>query len=156
MLRGTISSKVDSKGRLLIGARFKDGLGDKAVVVKGNGPYLMVFPAGEFKRLEEQFLPLTDLGSELGARAFFNTKLQNYLANFFSSQAEVEVDDQGRISIPKFLCEEIGLVGDAVVRAAGSYLQVWTPKEYYRRQEDEIMLDPGEMSNLLEREAKRS
>jgi MraZ protein len=141
MFRGTISTKVDSKGRLLLGTKNKDELGDKAIVVRGEGPYLKVFPLGQYEELEKRLRAATDLSTEMGLRMFFDAKFQNYVTNFFSNQAEVDVDEQGRIVIPKFLCEQIGLVSEAIVRAAGNHLQIWTLKDHHRRPDDETTLD---------------
>ena len=141
MFRGTHSSKIDSKGRLLLGAKYKEELGDKAIVVRGEGPYLRVFPLGHFEKIERRLRAASDLDTEIGMRMFFDAKFQNYLANFFSNQAEVDVDEQGRVVLPKFLCEQIGLVSDVVVRSAGNHLQLWTPKDHYQRPDNETTLD---------------
>jgi MraZ protein len=145
MFRGSLTTKLDAKGRVLLGARFKDALGSKAIVVKGNGPFLNVFPIKEFRKLEDRITPLSDPGNEQGFRLFFNNKFQSFLANFYSNQAEVEVDDQARISIPKFLREEVDLAGDLIVLSAGRYLQIWKVRNYYQRQQEEIALDPAEV-----------
>lgn len=141
MFKGTHSTKIDSKGRLLLGASYKQELGDKAIVVRGEGPYLKVFPRGHFERIERRLRAASDLDTELGLRMFFDAKFQNYLANFYSNQAEVDVDEQGRVVLPKFLCEQIGLVSDVVVRSAGNHLQLWTPKDHYQRPDNETTLD---------------
>ncbi len=145
MFRGNVSTKLDSKGRILLGARFKDGLGTKAIIAKGNGPFLMVFPVEEFNKLEARLQPLMDLSTDSGLRNFMTGKFQAYLTNFYSNQAEVDVDDQARISIPKFIRDEIDLNGDLIVLSAGKYLQIWKKKAYYQRQTDEIDFDPSEL-----------
>ena len=142
MFRGTHSTKIDSKGRLLLGTRFKEELGDKAIVVRGEGPYLKVFPLGHYAKIEQWLRAASDLDTEIGMRMFFDAKFQSYLENFYSNQAEVDVDEQGRIVVPKFLCEQIGLVSDVIVRAAGNHLRLWTPKDHYQRPDNETTLDP--------------
>jgi len=143
MFRGNVSTKLDSKGRILLGARFKEGLGTKAIIAKGNGPFLMAFPVEEFNKLEARLLPLMDLGTDAGLRNFMTGKFQAYLTNFYSNQAEVDVDEQARISIPKFIRDEIDLAGDLIVLSTGKYLQIWKKKAYYQKQADEIDFDPS-------------
>lgn len=145
MFRGNVNTKLDSKGRILLGARFKDGLGAKAIIAKGNGPFLMVFPVDEFNKLEARLMPLMDLGTDSGLRNFMTGKFQAYLTNFYSNQSEVDVDEQARISVPKFIRDEMDLAGDLVVLSTGKYLQIWKKKTYYQRQEDEIDFDPSEI-----------
>jgi MraZ protein len=141
MIRGSSKTKLDAKQRLLVGARLADGLGSKVIIVKGNGPYLNVFPTGEFKKLEKRIEALTDLDTEQGFKLFFDNKFQSFLANFYSNQVEAEVDEQARITIPGFLRDEVDLSGDLIVRSTGRYLQIWKQVTFYQRQGSDAELD---------------
>lgn len=141
MIRGSSKTKLDAKTRLLLGARLTEGIGNKVIIVKGNGPYLNIFPIAEFKKLEKRIEALSDLETDQGFKLFFDNKFQSFLANFYSNQAEAEIDEQSRITIPGFLRDEVDLSGDLIIRSTGRYLQVWKQVTFYQRQGSDAELD---------------
>ncbi len=140
---------MDAKSRILLGARYKEALGSKAIIVKGNGPFLNVFPISEFQKLDKRITALTDLSTDQGFKLFFDNKFQSFLANFYSNQAEAEVDEQARITIPRFLRDEVDLSGDIIVRSTGRYLQIWKQITFYQRQGNDGELDTSEFIGNL-------
>jgi MraZ protein len=113
---GEYSHTIDVKGRLIIPARFREGLGDKFVVTKGLDNCLFVYPQDEWSALEEKLksLPFT----RADARAFVRF--------FFSGASECEVDKQGRILIPVNLREYAQLSKEVVVLGVSSRVEIWS------------------------------
>ena len=61
MFMGEYQHTIDDKGRLIMPAKFREGLGENFVVTKGLDNCLFVYPMNEWKVLEEKLrsLPFT-------------------------------------------------------------------------------------------------
>lgn len=53
MFMGEYQHSVDNKGRLIIPAKFREDLGENAVMTRGLDNCLFLFPQSEWKILEE-------------------------------------------------------------------------------------------------------
>src|SRR5699024_11958018 len=91
MFMGEYQHNIDIKGRMIVPAKFREGLGDSFVLTRGLDNCLFVYPMDEWKVLEGKLkqLPLT----KKDARQF--TRF------FFSGAVECEIDKQGRINIDR-------------------------------------------------------
>ncbi len=125
MFMGEYQHSVDDKGRLIVPAKFRDTLGEKFVVTKGLDNCLFVYPQAEWANLESKLkaLPLTNAN----ARAF---------ARFmFSGATEVEVDKQGRITLPQTLRDHARLDRDVLVIGVNTRAEIWSVEEWKRYQD---------------------
>lgn len=115
MFLGEYRHTIDPKGRLIIPARFREGLGEKFVLTKGLDGCLFAYPPQEWAALENKMrsLPLT----RSDARAFVRF--------FFAGACECEVDKQGRILIPANLREYAGIEKDVVIIGVSSRVEIW-------------------------------
>ena len=115
MFIGEYQHTIDSKGRLFIPARFREGLGDKFILTKGLDGCLFVYPPKEWTAIEQKMrsLPFT----RADARAFVRF--------FFSGATDCEVDKQGRILIPATLREYAGLEKESMVVGISSRVEIW-------------------------------
>ena len=95
MFIGEYQHSLDSKNRMIVPAKLREGLGDKFVITKGLDGCLYAYPMNEWKALEEKLktLPLT------------NKDARTFVRFFFSGATEVEPDKQGRGLIPQNLKE---------------------------------------------------
>ncbi len=120
MFMGEYQHNIDSKGRLFIPARFREGLGDSFVVTKGLDGCLFAYPRSEWEVLEQKLksLPFT----KGDARAFVRF--------FFSGAAICEVDKQGRILIPVNLREFAQLEKDAIVIGVSTRVEIWAKGQW--------------------------
>ena len=116
MFMGEYQHTVDTKGRLIIPAKFRDDLGDGFVITRGLDHCLFGYPIGEWRKLEEKLkeLPMT----KKDARAFARF--------FFSGATEVEIDKQGRINIPSTLIQHANLEKECVVVGVSSKIEIWS------------------------------
>lgn len=116
MFMGEYRHNIDEKGRLIIPAKFREGLGDNFIVTRGLDRCLFVYPLEEWKQLEEKLksLPFT----KKDARAF--TRF------FFSGATECELDKQGRINISAPLRQYGELEKECVIIGVSSRVEIWS------------------------------
>lgn len=115
MFLGEFQHNIDAKGRIIVPAKFREGLGQSFVLTRGLDQCLFAYPLEEWKTLEEKLkkLPLT----KKDARAF--TRF------FFSGAVECEIDKQGRINIPSPLRKYAGLEKECVVIGVSNRIELW-------------------------------
>ncbi|MFC4557010.1 division/cell wall cluster transcriptional repressor MraZ [Virgibacillus kekensis] len=120
MFMGEFQHNIDSKGRIIVPAKFREGLGEAFVVTRGLDKCLFAYPMDEWKTLEEKLkkLPLT----KKDARAF--TRF------FFSGAVECEVDKQGRINIPQPLRNYASLDKECVVIGVSNRIEFWANENW--------------------------
>jgi len=137
MFIGEYQHTIDPKGRVIMPAKFRDGLGDKFIITKGLDNCLFVFPQEEWQSFEKKLrsLPLTSRD----ARAF--TRF------FFSGAIECELDKQGRILIPANLRDYANLDKDLVIVGVSSRVEIWS-KEKWNAYNDEN-LDHDEIAEKM-------
>lgn len=116
MFMGEYHHTIDTKGRMIVPAKFRDGLGDSFVLTRGLDQCLFGYPMEEWKIIEEKLktLPLT----KKDARAF--TRF------FFSGAMELELDKQGRINIAAPLLQYAKLEKDCVVIGVSNRIELWS------------------------------
>ncbi|MBM7571726.1 MraZ protein [Aquibacillus albus] len=117
---GEFQHNIDTKGRIIVPAKFREGLGDIFVLTRGLDQCLFAYPMNEWRILEEKLkkLPLT----KKDARAF--TRF------FFSGAVECEVDKQGRINIPAPLRKYAQLEKECVVIGVSNRIEFWANDEW--------------------------
>jgi len=115
MFMGEFLHTIDSKGRLIIPAKFRESLGDRFIATKGLDNCLFLYPESEWRSLEEKLskLPVSDAN----ARAFVRFLL--------AGAAECEFDKQGRILLPGSLREYACLEKDVVVVGVMNRMEIW-------------------------------
>jgi MraZ protein len=113
---GEYHHNVDTKGRLIVPAKFRDELGEMFVLTRGLDQCLFGYPLSEWKIIEEKLkgLPMT----KKDARAF--TRF------FFSGATECEIDKQGRINISSPLVKYAKLEKECVVLGVSNRIEIWS------------------------------
>ena len=97
---GEYRHNLDAKGRIIVPAKFREGLGEKFYVTRGMDGCLFVYAGNEWNLLQEKLQKLPLARKE--ARAFVRF--------FYSAATECILDKQGRINLPKTLCDYAELV----------------------------------------------
>ncbi|NLD42812.1 MAG: division/cell wall cluster transcriptional repressor MraZ [Chloroflexi bacterium] len=120
MFLGEYTHSLDSKGRLTIPARFRAQLEDGLVIARGQDACLIIYPRHEWDALAEALGRLPR--SSKGARSY--TRL------LFSGASEATLDKMGRVLIPAFLREFVGIREDAVLVGANSVIEIWNPEAW--------------------------
>ncbi|MGI6148547.1 MAG: division/cell wall cluster transcriptional repressor MraZ [Firmicutes bacterium] len=120
MFMGEYQHTLDTKGRLIVPAKFREALGTGAVLTRGLDNCLFLFPHEEWLALEEKLksLPLT----KAGARQFVRF--------LFSGATDCELDKQGRIVVPQHLREYAEIQKDAVVIGVSNRVEIWSKERW--------------------------
>ena len=79
MFLGTYTPRLDDKGRLVLPAKFRDGLAGGLVLTKGQDRCIWVWPAAEFATYAES----------LNEASRSDPKVQGYTLNLLKSRAEL-------------------------------------------------------------------
>ena len=115
MFLGEFQHSLDTKGRVILPARYRDQLADGAFVTKGRGGCLSVYTPEEFDEVATQAREQ----SKRGAREL------NAARAFFAGASEIRPDKQGRVALPQNLREYAGLEREVVVVGMFSRVEIW-------------------------------
>lgn len=124
---GTYECKVDTKGRLLIPAALKKQLANSlqdGFVLKRSvfQPCLELYPMTEWNLMMQKINKLNR----------FVKKNNDFIRRFTAGVKVVEVDDLGRLLIPKDLMAFSKISKDIVLSSAVNIVEVWD-KELYEK-----------------------
>ena len=138
MFTGEYRHTVDDKGRIAVPVKFRAQLDAGSMISGWLDDCLAIHPKLGWDALSAKVaaLPITDQKSR---------RFQRFV---FSHAIEVEMDKQGRILLPAYLRESIGLVDDAVVVGSRDHAEIWAPDRWdaYRQALD----DPQELAEAFE------
>ena len=115
MFIGEYKHNIDDKGRLAIPAKLRVKLSDGAVVTRGLDNCLFLYPRSEWQKIAQKLsaLPI----SQSKARAFSRLMLAGAMP--------VELDSQGRVTLPEYLRDFALLKKKAVVAGLYDRLEIW-------------------------------
>jgi MraZ protein len=135
--------KLDAKGRLVLPSRIKaqlpepEGEVQELVIRRGFENCLIIYPMVEFKKVFSKISGLNEFIAE-------HRILQR---NFLSGVVTVELDNNGRMLIPKNLLAYAQIDKDVMLVGTGSKVEVWNPTSY----EKNLIQDTSELSKLAEK-----
>ncbi|MGN1344633.1 MAG: division/cell wall cluster transcriptional repressor MraZ [Traorella sp.] len=115
MFMGEFSHNLDSKGRLIVPASFRNELGDDLVLTIGLDGCLTLYTKQSWDKIYEKLANLPTTKAQ--ARAFVRM--------LTSKASKVEIDAQGRMLIPSNLIKAAHLVKECIVIGAGSKVEIW-------------------------------
>ena len=138
MFMGEFNHSIDPKNRVIVPAKFREGLGENFVVSAGLDGCLYMWTYADWEsfvmKLEE--LPFTRETREL--------------QRFFTQNAsELEFDKQGRIIIPQELKSYAGIEKELVTMGAMSKIEIWS-KEVWENPANNSKMDTEDFANALE------
>ena len=143
MFLGTYTPRLDTKGRIILPAKFRDELSAGLVLTRGQERCLYVFPVAEFERIHEKMR-----SSPLPGR-----QALDFMRMFLSGASDEVPDKQGRVMIPPVLREYAGLSQELTVIGSGSRAEIWDSKaweEYMAQTEAEFAsLDEDPFAPIL-------
>ena len=112
---GTHTPRLDDKGRLVLPAKFREGLAGGLVLTKGQDHSIGVWPAAEFAAYAER---LNEAGRS-------DPKVQAYQRVLFSGASHEIPDAQGRITVPPACASTRGLTREVVVVGKNTTAEIW-------------------------------
>ena len=115
MFMGEYSHSIDTKGRLIIPAKFREQLGGSFVVTKGLDGCLWVFDSDEW----------AEFSGKLRALPVANKEARKFTRFFLAGASEAETDKLGRILVPQVLRDYAKLEKETVLVGVGNRVEIW-------------------------------
>lgn len=142
MFRGRSKQTLDSKGRLVIPARFREVLekdGEDCLVVTNHDSCLWAFARNDWRVIEEKAAALPQ----------FDRDVNTYLRYFISGAEECPLK-QGRITIPPYLREIAGLDKEVVLVGELKRFEIWEKDKWEKEFEHARLEFPDASQSLRE------
>ena len=144
MFRGPAKVTLDAKGRLAIPSRHRERIvtrADGMLVATVDRDYcLLIYPLPEWEEIERKLVRLPSLNKV--AR-----KLQRLMLGYAT---ELEMDNQGRILLPRELREFAGLERQAMLIGQGNRFELWDEQRWTERRDEWLAGDDGDYRDLPE------
>ena len=120
MFIGEYHHTIDEKGRIIIPAKFRDGLGKRFIITRGLENCLFVYPMDNWNRICEKLnsLPFTKKDARIFNRFFM------------SGATDVELDNQGRVNVSSPLINYANLIKDCVIIGTGDRLEIFSQESW--------------------------
>jgi MraZ protein len=124
--RGHYEHSLDVKNRLSIPTRFRAAFSNGTVLAKEPEPCVAVWtPETNEAIISRALSGLNPMGSE-----------HRKLSRFFQGNSfEVDLDSNGRVTLPGPLLAHAGIAKDVVVVGVGDHLEVWARERWQAEQE---------------------
>jgi MraZ protein len=129
MLIGEYIHTIDEKNRVSMPVKFRKEMGKKVIITPGLDSCLFIFTVKEWEKVSGR---LSDSGADL---SFLKADQRSFNRYMFGRAAEVEIDSIGRILIPDFLKDRIGLKDKAAIIGVKDRVEVWNDKVWSQNQE---------------------
>ena len=130
MFLGQYRHSLDDKGRMIVPARFRDLLSGRIYLPQGFDNNLRVLPEAAFVSIYER---VTEMSST-------NPTARQLRRLIFSTAQQVDIDNNGRILIPKYLREVANLSSEAIVVGVGEAVEIWSPEAW--DSQNQLLQDP--------------
>ena len=141
---GEYEVPIDEKGRIFIPAELRRKLlpedGDTLVVIRGLDGCLTAHPLQSWSAISKKImeLPQTD------------QKVRLFSRGTLSQAAELKLDRQGRVNLPRKLLERAGIGDRMTVIGALDKLEFWNPEAWriYMEQAESTLEEVAQSLNL--------
>ena len=124
MFYGEYEHAIDRKGRVIVPAKFRDVFKEQQVerlfLTRGLDSCLFLFTEEEW-RLQE---------SKLKSLSFTKAEARRFNRLYFSGAAEVELDRQGRLLLPKPLKDFAEIKRDLVIVGVANRIELWAKEKW--------------------------
>jgi len=129
MLIGEYIHTIDEKNRVSLPVKFRKVMGRKIIITPGLDKCLFAFTLSEWGKISKK---LADSPNNL---SFLKADTRSFNRFMFGRAAEVEVDSIGRILIPDFLKERIGLKNLAAIIGVEDRVEIWNERAWSQQKE---------------------
>ncbi|WP_429971859.1 division/cell wall cluster transcriptional repressor MraZ [Fructilactobacillus sp. Tb1] len=131
MFMGEYRHNIDSKGRIIIPAKFREQLGLKFVITRGLDGCLFGYTADEWQKVQD----------EVDKLPFNKANARKFARLFLSAATECEIDKQGRVNLPEPLIKYADLIKNCVLTGVSTRFEIWNADkwdEYNEKSQDEF------------------
>lgn len=115
MFKGEHSQKMDTKGRVIVPAKFREQLGGELVITRGLDDCLFAYSKEAWGVLEEK----------LSSLPFADKKVRSFNRFFLAGATDLEADKLGRILMPPALRKFANLDKEVVWVGVGDRIEIW-------------------------------
>lgn len=123
MFLGQYTHSLDGKGRLIVPARFREDIQGSIYLTQGFDENLRMLP-------EETFQSIYNRVTEMSSTDPTARQLRRLI---FSSAQKVDLDNNGRILVPKYLREVANLASEAIIVGVGESIEIWSPDAWEKQ-----------------------
>lgn len=136
-LTNTFPHKMDPKNRVAIPSEWR--------AVEGGVLWLLASEKdGEFCLKAYTAKKLESIEREVHEELGMTTKEKNiFLEWMYSRCVEVTINSQGKLCIPKRMCEQVGLSGMVTLVGRGSFFEIWSPAAFEKKEGSRIDVVEG-------------
>jgi MraZ protein len=123
MFRGSSFHTIDNKGRIIIPARFREGIkseGGDGVMISRLDSCLVAYPFDEWRNLETKILSLAETSENM----------RRFRRVFIGGAFECPYDKQDRILIPQSLRQYAGLDKEIVLVGVLNHFEIWARENW--------------------------
>ena len=138
MFTGEYRHTVDDKGRIAVPVKFRAQLDPGSMISGWLDDCLAIHTKTAWE----------ELSNKIAALQITDEKARRFARFVFSHATEAEMDKQGRVLLPAFLRQSVGLEGEAVLVGSRDHAEIWAPDRWdaYRKALD----DPRELASAFE------
>jgi len=120
MLVGTFEHKLDTKGRLVIPARFREELGNSVVASFGIDRCISIYSQQSWEGILERLHNLP----------YSKGKTRDLVRVLLASAHEVPIDPAGRILLPQSLREQAEIDQEVNINGVLDHIEVWNSSKW--------------------------
>lgn len=124
MFRGVAQLNLDSKGRLAVPARYRDGLlarcGGHLVITADSDRCLLIYPLPDWEPIEQKLMQLSS----------FNAQIRELQRRIVGYAEDVLLDATGRILVPPALRGYAQLGKNVVLVGQGNKFELWNQEKW--------------------------
>lgn len=120
MFKGQFRHTLDSKNRLIIPVKLRDGLGESFTVTKGLDGCLSVYTEDRWESMiaKVSSIPATKKEARM------------YLRVLTGNAMDVSLDSQGRIQLPQFLIKQANITKGCVIVGVADHVEIWSEEQW--------------------------
>ena len=115
MFFGEFEYKIDEKGRVPLPPRFRQSLKEGVVLTPGIEECITAYPLSEWKKIS----------ATLTTGSITRSKLRKLNRAIFAAAFHLNLDGQGRITLPAPLRDYAEIEDEVIVGGANNYLEIW-------------------------------
>jgi MraZ protein len=120
MLVGTFEHKLDTKGRLVIPARFREELGNSVVASFGIDRCISIYSQQSWEGILERLHNLP----------YSKGKTRDLVRVLLASAHEVPIDPAGRILLPQSLRDQAEIDQEVSINGVLDHIEVWNSAKW--------------------------
>lgn len=127
----TFRNKLDKKSRVSVPASFRTALAGQTFqgIVAFRSLALPAVEGFGMDRMEK-------LSQHIDRLDLFSDAQQDWAASIFADAQPLGFDNEGRITLPDYLCQHAQLTDEVVFVGRGPTFQIWNPQNFAHHQEE--------------------